>query len=160
MPAPPKNRNATRHGLRAASLPKGASYIARATSELRRAVEDAVLSRKGEISVVDAATVQTVMRFERHAMLCQRWLRMHFEDMNHDQRLRYSAEVARASASRDAALRSLGIESGSQADLLARAYATPLVAAHASNGDGTAPETAIGESVPDATPDPLDAKGE
>ncbi len=75
MGAPPKNKNHLRHGLTAGSLPRGCSYIARITNELRREIEKAVLSLKGEIGIADAAHVNTACRFERHAMLAQRWLR-------------------------------------------------------------------------------------
>lgn len=137
MPAPPKNRNASRHGLRSAALPKGASYVARATNELRRAVEDAVIVAKGEVNILDAAAIQTLLRHERHAMLCQRWLRREHDKMTLAERLKFSAEIGRASAERDKALRSLGIDATGTNDVLTQAYRTPLVPVDAS-GNGSA----------------------
>lgn len=157
MGAPTKNRNATRHGLRSASLPKGASYISRATNELRRAVEDAVLDAKGAVDILDAATIQTIVRLERHAMLAQRWLRREHEKMSLAERLKFSAEVGRASAERDKALRSLGIGATGKADLLAEAYRTPLVPVDASGDASTALESKNGKSASHATLAPLNA---
>lgn len=158
MPAPAKNRNATRHGLRAASLPKGSSYITRATNELRRAIEDAVATAKGGVNIIDAATIQTIMRHERHAMLAQRWLKKDIENMTLDQRLKYSAEIGRASAERDKCLRSLGIGVSTTGDVLAEAYRTPLTPAHASADGSATVEPLNGKRASNATLDAVEAK--
>ncbi len=110
MPAPIKNRNAVRHGLRAGQLPKGASYIKRETDVLRRIIEDAVAALDGgNVSLYHAGVVQSCIRWERHAMLSQRWLRLEAGDLTPDQRLAFSRDIARASTERDKCLRELGL---------------------------------------------------
>lgn len=108
MAAPPKNRNGIRHGLRGSQLPKGCSGIARAMSIFRGIVEKAVLATKGEITLMDAATINSAYRWERHAALCERWLRE--KDLSHADKLAFSREIARASSERDRCLRLLNLE--------------------------------------------------
>lgn len=110
MAAPIANMNAVRHGLSSGKLPQGAAYIARLTHELRRSIEDAVIALKGEVSLIDAATIQTAMRWERHALLAQRWLRHEAKQLDPQTRLAFSRDVARASESRDRALKALGLD--------------------------------------------------
>lgn len=102
--APSGNRNNLRHGLRAGRLPPGCGTIRRAIDELRRQLEDAVLRAHGEIDVLAAAQIQTAIRFERHAMLAQRWLRLNADMMQPAERLAYSRDIAKASESRDKAM--------------------------------------------------------
>lgn len=75
MGAPLKNGNRTRHGLRASKLPRGCQYVERAILLFRLAVEEAVLRMHGEIGVLQAALIQSSLRSEQRAMLCERWLR-------------------------------------------------------------------------------------
>jgi len=104
------NRNAVRHGLLAGALPKGCSYIAQASNFARGELEKAVQAARGKVTLADAATIQTVLRWERHAMLAGRWLRRSFDELTHDQRLYFSREVARASAERDKAIDRLKLD--------------------------------------------------
>lgn len=105
------NRNATRHGLTAGQLPKGAAYVRRITDSLRVALERAITDRNGgEVSLYHAALIQSAVRWERHSLLSQRWLRQEAATMNADQRLAYSRETARASAERDKCLKLLGLD--------------------------------------------------
>ena len=72
---PPKgNSNNLRHGLKAGKLPKDAKYIETRLNIFRRNLEDAVMAVKNEITLHDAAAIQTCIRWERHAALAQRWL--------------------------------------------------------------------------------------
>jgi hypothetical protein len=141
--APIGNRNSLRHGLRAGSLPKGASYIKREINLLRREIETAVMNRHGEIDLYRAALIQTAIRWERHGMLVQRWLRREAGEMDAAQRLAYSRDIARASESRDRCLKELGLNAGDHADILDALYSTP--------------DTPVGEAEHDkpiTTPDP------
>ena len=52
--------NAQRHGMRGGKLPKGCGYIENRVNSLRRTVEAAILEAKGEISLLDAAAVNTI----------------------------------------------------------------------------------------------------
>ena len=99
-----------RHGLRSGSLPKGAAYIKRECDTMRCAIEDALIVSKGEITLTDAATIQTAMRCERHALLAQRWLRQDATNMDAATRLAYSRDIAKASAERDKCLKLLDID--------------------------------------------------
>lgn len=108
--APVGNRNRLRHGLRAGRLPRGCGSIRKACDRLRRQLEDAVVYERGEVSLADAATIQTALRWERHAMLSQRWLRLEGDSLTPGDRLAFSREIARASAERDKCLRSLNLE--------------------------------------------------
>jgi len=122
MAAPPKNRNATRHGLVAGQLPKGAAYIKRECDTLRRSIEEAVAaSHSGSVTLYQAALIQTCIRWERHAMLVQRWLRLQCDTMDAATRLAYSRDIARASAERDKALLGLGLDS-TDVDYVATLY--------------------------------------
>lgn len=108
--APLGNVNNLRHGLRAGQLPKDAKYIENRLNAFRRQLEAAVFEAKGEVSLVDAATIQTCLRWERHAALAQRWLNKQYAELKPEQRLTFSREVARASAERDKALATLKLD--------------------------------------------------
>lgn len=114
---PANNTNAMRHGLLAGKLPKGCSYIANRTLALRREVERSVISIKGEVTLLDASSIQSAIRWERHAMLCQRWLTKAIDELTPEQRLSFSREVARASTERDRCLRALNLDVGSDSVL-------------------------------------------
>lgn len=104
------NDHGTRHGLRAGKLPKDARYIEIQMNLLRRQIEATVIEAKGEISLTDAAFIQTAMRWERHAALAQRWLTKQYDELSPDQRLHFSREIARASAERDKAIANLRLD--------------------------------------------------
>lgn len=116
---PPKNRHAIRHGLRAGRLPKGCAYVRRECDQLRGIVEAAVAEAHGEITILQAALVQTAIRWERHASLAQRWLRLECEKMDATTRLNYSRDIARASAERDKCLLQLGLDKRADDDIWA-----------------------------------------
>lgn len=117
MGAPIANCNATRHGLSTGNLPKGCGYIKRTTNQLRNAVEDAVVEAHGEITLEDAAVIQTAIRWERHALLAQRWLRRETASLTPDQYLAFSRDIARASSERDKCIKLLGLGRRQAADM-------------------------------------------
>lgn len=121
----PNNRNATRHGLKAGQLPKGASYIKRDADILRRYLEAAVVERHDEITLYHAACIQSAIRWERHAMLAQRWLRLEADDLDAGTRLSFSREIAKASSERDKCLERLGLDKRDAQDALTLLYAQP-----------------------------------
>ena len=73
-------------------------------------LEDAVLANRNEVSILDAACIQTCLRWERHAALAQRWLVKADNELKPEQRLTFSREVARASSERDKALATLRLD--------------------------------------------------
>jgi hypothetical protein len=105
------NSNATRHGLRAGQLPREAKYIEHRMNDFRRQLEAAVIDSKGQVTLQDAAFVQTAMRWERHAALAQRWLTKAHDTLTPEQCLHFSREIARASAERDKAIAALSLDS-------------------------------------------------
>ncbi len=100
------NRNALRHGLKAGKLPRDAKYIEVRLNTFRRTLEQAVLAVKSEVNLTDAASIQTCLRWERHACLAQRWLVKAGDTLKPTDRLTFSREIARASAERDKAIAS------------------------------------------------------
>jgi hypothetical protein len=115
MGAPMGNKNATRHGLVAGRLPAGCRYIARDISRFRSALEQAVIDAGRDIDIMAAAAIQSATRWETHAQLCRRWLRTE-ANLDPDQRLAFSREIARASSERDKCLDRLGLDRASNAD--------------------------------------------
>jgi hypothetical protein len=96
-----------------------------------------VIACKGEVSLIDAAAINSAMRWERHALLAQRWLRKDWEELTADQRLNFSREVARASSERDKCLKTLGLEKSKEgADPLAALYGK-VIDAGPQPGDGS-----------------------
>lgn len=110
MGPPLGSQNHLKHGLRAGRLPKGCGYISTRVEKLREVIETQLCDQKGEVTITEAATINSMVRWERHALLAMRWLRQHVDDMTHDQRLAYSREIARASSERDKCLRSLKLD--------------------------------------------------
>lgn len=108
--APKQNRNNLRHGLRGGQLPKDAKYIELRLNAFRNSLEDIVLANRGEVSLTDAAIIQTCLRWERHAALAQRWLTKENNKLKPAERLHFSREIARASTERDKALALLKLD--------------------------------------------------
>ncbi len=165
--APIANKNAVRHGLTTGSLPTGCAYVVRSTNELRATLENAVIELRNEVSLYDAAIINTAVRWERHALLAQRWLRLEADKMDASIRLSYSRDVARASAERDKCLKSLGVDvrPGSDPwaalDALPHSPPTPSGNGHDhatddATDDETSDSAADGHSAVDAQSDATD----
>lgn len=120
---PEGNRNAMRHGLKAGQLPKDAKYIEHRLNAFRRQLEDVVIANRGEVSLTDAAAIQTCLRWERHAYLAQRWLVKAGDSLKPTERLQFSREIARASTERDKALAALKLDRDRADDVLDTLYA-------------------------------------
>src|SRR5437773_12247176 len=73
--APIGNSNSVRHGLAGGKLPKGCQYIENRVNSLRRQIEAAVIATKKEIGIVDAAAINSILKWERHGLLAAHWLR-------------------------------------------------------------------------------------
>jgi hypothetical protein len=108
---PPRgNDNAARHYLRAGKLPPKLQYIEHRINAFRRHLEAAVAAAKGEVSIVDAAAINSACKWERHGLLAQHWLRHEAENLSASDRLRFSEAIAKASDNRDKNLRTLGLD--------------------------------------------------
>lgn len=146
--APKENTNAmthglsARHGLRGSGLPKGCGHIRRAINVFRRAIEAAVFDDRGEISLTDAAHINTAFRWERHAQLAQRWLMFQAETLSDADRLAYSRDVAKASTERDKSIAALRLPKRLQ-DNPCGLYDVPaaMLTQTSSNGDESPTES-------------------
>lgn len=105
--AQPGDRRAFRHGLRSPGYTAKCRKEEQNVNSFRRTVEDTTFAAKGEVTLSDALAINTATRWERHALLAARWLRLHGDAMDHTERLSFSREVARASTERDKALATL-----------------------------------------------------
>jgi hypothetical protein len=124
---PKGNQNNLRHGLRAGQLPKDAKYIEYRLNAFRRTLEQAVLVIKGEVSIPDAATIQTALRWERHGCLAQRWLNKKYAELKPTDLLQFSREIARASTERDKALAMLKLDRDAKDSVIDALYSRPAI---------------------------------
>lgn len=105
--APKGSANRIRHGLRCSMLPKDCKYIEYRLNKFRRTLEAQVLALRGDLTVNDAANIQTALRWERHSELAARWLRIKQKELKPEQLMLFSREIAKASAERDKSLANL-----------------------------------------------------
>ena len=108
--APIANTNAARHYMRAGKLPKCMKYIESRINGFKRHLEDLVWEARGEVTVVDAAHIDTAAKWERHGCLALRWLRMEGDTLKPSERLSYSEAIAKASMNRDKAIEKLALD--------------------------------------------------
>lgn len=120
-------QNATRHGMQGGKLPRDCRHVENRVNSLRRQMEAAVLESKGQISILDAAAINSILKWERHGLLAAHWLRKEANVLSAGDRLRFSEAIAKASDKRDANIRALGLDRDESHDLLASLYRAPLL---------------------------------
>ncbi len=111
--APKGNNNGAgnvRHGLKGSKLPPGCKYIEHRVNALRRQCEEAVLELKGSVNIIDAAAINSILKWERHGLLAAHWLRHEIDNLSPSDRLKFSESIARASDNRDKNIRALGLD--------------------------------------------------
>ncbi len=108
--APKGNRNALRHGLRCGMVPSKAKYVEHAVNALRRTLETALLELKGDVSISDAAAINSACKWEMHGQLSRYWLRHGIDKLSSMERLKFSEAIAKASDARDKAIRLLELD--------------------------------------------------
>lgn len=108
--APKGNTNSIRHGLLSGKMPKGCQYVENRMNSFRRQLEAEVIAVHGSVSIVQAASINTAVKWERHGMLAQRWLRLECDDLKPADKLSFSREIAKASTERDKALAALDLD--------------------------------------------------
>ena len=108
--APKGNTNAVRHGMVGSKLPEGCRYIEHRVNALRRNMEQALLELRGEINIVDAATINSILKWEKHGLLASHWLRHQIDTLSALERLKFSEAIAKASDARDRNIRALGLD--------------------------------------------------
>jgi len=116
------NTNAIRHGLTCGKLPADCQHVEIKINGLRRTLEAAVMEAKREISLIDAATIQTACKWERHGALALRWLVKAGDSLKPLERLKFSEAIAKASAERDRALQMLKIDRDAKDNVLEALY--------------------------------------
>jgi hypothetical protein len=134
------NGNAIRHGMKGNKLPKGCAYIENRVNSLRRQVEAALIEAKGAINIVDAAAVNSILKWEKHGLLAAHWLRKEADKLSAGDRLKFSEAIAKASDNRDRNIRLLGLDRDKADSILDKLYARG--AAIAGNGKDDADEPA------------------
>jgi len=124
---PPKgNDNALRHGMRGSKLPKGCQYIENRVNSLRRQIEAALIEARGEVGIVDAAAVNSILKWERHGLLASHWLRLEADKLSASDRLRFSEAIAKASDNRDRNIRALQLDRDRSHSLIDALYSRAL----------------------------------
>ncbi len=96
--------------MKGSKLPAGCTHIEHAVNGLRRQMEAEVIRIKGEISVVDAAAINSILKWERHGLLAAYWLRKEANTLSASDRLRFSGEIAKASDARDRNIKLLRLD--------------------------------------------------
>ena len=106
----PGNNNSVRHGLLSGKLPPKLAYVEKRTNALRRQLEALVEAKRGDISIVDAAAINSICKWERHACLALHWLRTEEETLSASDRLKFSEAIAKASDARDRSIAKLKLD--------------------------------------------------
>lgn len=117
-------------------LPADLVRVERSANQFRKMLEKAVVEACGEIDLTAALAINTAAKWHRHSDLALRWLRDHGDRMDDAERLKYSREVARASAERDKAVERLRLSTDqrNEMDVAAR-----IVELHLSSQGGALP---------------------
>lgn len=125
-----------RHYMKGGKLPTKLKYIEGRCNQLRRDCEQAVLDAKGEITLQDAAAINSILKWERHGCLAAHWLRTEMDKLSAADRLRFSEAIAKASDNRDRCIRALALDVDRSQTLLDALYRAPLLPANGtSQGD-------------------------
>lgn len=148
--APEGNANAFRHGLRSSKLPSDCRYVENSINTLRRELETAVHDAKGSVTLTDAGLIQSCLRHERRALLCERWLRVE-PDLRLDARLQLMRDVSNATDSRDKCIKALDIDRNSQADMLDAIYGERAAGNGESPGERPSAAASVARSTEDDT---------
>lgn len=112
------HQNAVKHGcaprkrdaIQFDQLPPGCEEIGKILWEFHNSLKKIVLEKnEGQINLAQSGAIDSACMWERHRLLCLRWLHAGFAEMTWDQRRQFSLDAARASGSRDACLKGIGL---------------------------------------------------
>jgi len=95
--------------LRSGTIAAENTYLTRVLREFQKAVEADILERRGELSIYDAAILQSAIRHEGIAQLWIRHVRKEAKSLTTEQRLAIGREIRNATDARDKCLRELGL---------------------------------------------------
>lgn len=143
-PRPPRPRRKidgarVRYGLLIGTMEAGTGYVTKTLFSFRRAVVDALERQPGRtIGVVEAGLIQSALRWERVALLAQRYLRRESDKLDAAQRLAYLKATAECSSRRDSCLEKLGLQPGKPFDpwSIIDSHGTPEAAVAPGNASG------------------------
>ena len=123
--APQGNRNATRHGLRASSLPPGCLYLQSQLTAFRRYIRDELVARDSRpTTTYQEAILQSAVRHETRAVLAGRWLRKEAAKLTIEQRISLTREIGNATDARDRCLKMLGLDQDARQGAIDALYTT------------------------------------
>ena len=119
------NPKVSTHGLYmpVGRTPPGTLWVRGLVSSFRRAIVGTLQADGRVLGPYEQAVVQSAARWEQHALLAQRWLRLEADTMTASERLAYSKAIAQASVNRDSCLRELGLKPSTAGDVLEGLYA-------------------------------------
>lgn len=121
----PGNFNSMRHGLRAAKLPKGCSWLEGQLKFFRRALEAELAAAGDRGGIYSSALVQSTVRHETRAQLAARWLRIQGDELSLADRLQLLATISAATDARDKCLERLKLDRDRKDNALEALYASP-----------------------------------
>lgn len=110
---PREDRTPIRFGFSVGQMPDGASAVTRDCNRTRRALEDAVLATGRSIGVSEAATINLIVRLERHARYMQLLLLETEATATAEQKANLSSAIITATLQRERAKDRLGIDKAS-----------------------------------------------
>lgn len=134
MPAPVGNTNALRFGLRTnrygmvlARLPLDSKGIIHRVGIFRRALEQAVIDKYGEVDVYRASLIQAASGWAIHGALCGAWLNRE-TNLKLADRVMLSREQATSAEKRSTCLRQLGLDQRKdEEDWLDELFSAPAI---------------------------------
>lgn len=113
-------RSGRRFHLTLGELSASLGNVTRTLRGFRMGLEEQVIAAHGgSISLAHAAAINTACRWERHAMLCHRWLSGEMDKLDVEKRAQLSRQIADASANRDKAIERLGLAATASSDIWA-----------------------------------------
>lgn len=152
----PRQLARRRHGMTNNKLPPGCKSISAAAGELRRALEQALVDARGEVTLMESAHLNTAMRFEIFGQLALKQLRQHWAELPPLDRVRLAEQHAKASESRDKAIERLRLPTGDNqwnpSDLYRLPLSTIVQDATGSPLEASAPEPPQNTTEPPGTP--------
>jgi hypothetical protein len=113
---PAKRQRKERYGMVTASLPSGCGWVRQLAAKFRRSLEAAVVEARGEVAIIDAALIDSAVRWQTSALIVARWLRLHEATMTHSERLLYVRQAGIFGDKRDRCLRELRLSGEAAAD--------------------------------------------
>ncbi len=147
------NQNAAKHGLRMAlpRLPRGCDHVRRQVEVLRQTLEASLEARSVEVGPYEAACIAACCKWQRHGSLAAKWLRQRAGEMSDADRLKYSAEVAKASDAVVRHMAAMGLNKSDADNVFDALYGPqPGALSPPAGGNGETRHETAGQTAPGA----------